>query len=233
MGHKIMAIFKLSAKEMVMNMSMLTSLLLPILMALMFQRIDEEVGESIPFIVIFTMVGITFASATSSIIISMLAEDNEQGTLDYVITDKKSMTANIIGRGILLFAVTSLIMIFNLILMDSLMMMMNFVDIIALIILWMIFYFLSAAFGMISKTLASSSLFIIIMLFIFAMAPYIELIVTDQDNIFRRFFELTPLYQNLFIREGMIVQPFIILITWTILSVVFFLIVFNKKVKSL
>lgn len=232
MGHKIMAIFKLSAKEMVMNMSMLTSLLLPILMALMFQRIDEEVGESIPFIVIFTMVGITFASATSSIIISMLAEDNEQGTLDYVITDKKSMTANIIGRGILLFAVTSLIMIFNLILMDSLMM-MNFVDIIALIILWMIFYFLSAAFGMISKTLASSSLFIIIMLFIFAMAPYIELIVTDQDNIFRRFFELTPLYQNLFIREGMIVQPFIILITWTILSVVFFLIVFNKKVKSL
>lgn len=232
MGHKIMAIFKLSAKEMVMNMSMLTSLLLPILMALMFQRIDEEVGESIPFIVIFTMVGITFASATSSIIISMLAEDNEQGTLDYVITDKKSMTANIIGRGILLFAVTSLIMIFNLILMDSLMM-MNFVDIIALIILWMIFYFLSAAFGMISKTLASSSLFIIIMLFIFAMAPYIELIVTDQDNIFRRFFELTPLYQNLFIREGMIVQPFIILITWTILSVVFFIIVFNKKVKSL
>lgn len=233
MGHKIMAIFKLSAKEMVMNMSMLTSLLLPILMALMFQRIDEEVGESIPFIVIFTMVGITFASATSSIIISMLAEDNEQGTLDYLITDKKSMTANIIGRGILLFAVTSLIMIFNLILMDSLMMMMNFVDIIALIILWMIFYFLSAAFGMISKTLASSSLFIIIMLFIFAMAPYIELIVTDQDNIFRRFFELTPLYQNLFIREGMIVQPFIILITWTILSVVFFIIVFNKKVKSL
>lgn len=232
MGHKIMAIFKLSAKEMVMNMSMLTSLLLPIVMALMFQRIDEEVGESIPFIVIFTMVGITFASATSSIIISMLAEDNEQGTLDYVMTDKKSMTANIIGRGILLFAVTSLILIFNLILMDSLMM-MNFVDIIALIILWMIFYFLSVAFGMISKTLASSSLFIIIMLFIFAMAPYIELIVTDQDNIFRRFFELTPLYQNLFIREGMIVQPFIILIIWTIFSFVFFIIVFNRKVKSL
>ena len=232
MGHKIMAIFKLSAKEIVMNMSMLTSLLLPIIMALMFQRIDQEVGESMPFIVIFTMVGITFASATSSIIISMLAEDNEQGTLDYLITDKKSMTANITGRGILLFAVTSLIMIFNLILMDSLMM-MNFVDIIALIILWMIFYFLSVAFGMISKTLASSSLFIIIMLFIFAMAPYIELIVTDQENIFRRFFELTPLYQNLFIKEGMIVQPFIILIIWSILSIVFFLIVFNKKVKSL
>lgn len=232
MGHKIMAIFKLSAKEIVVNMSMLTSLLLPIFMALMFQRIDEEVGESIPLIVIFTMVGITFASATSSIIISMLAEDNEQGTLDYVITDKKSMTANIIGRGILLFAVTSLIMIFNLILMDSLMM-MNFVDIIALIILWMIFYFLSAAFGMISKTLASSSLFIIIMLFIFAMAPYIELMVTDEDNIFRRFFELTPLYQNLFIKEGMMVQPFTILFVWAILSVVFFLMVFNKKMKSL
>lgn len=232
MGHKIMAIFKLSAKEIVVNMSMLTSLLLPIVMALMFQRIDEETGESIPFIIIFTMVGITFASATSSLIISMLAEDNEQGTLDYVMTDKKSMAANIIGRGVLLFAVTSLIMIFNLILMDSLTM-MNFVDIIALIILWIIFYFLSAAFGMVSKTLAASSLFIIIMLFVFAMAPYLELMVTDQDNIFRRLFELTPLYQNLFIKEGMIARPFTILIIWAVISVIFFLIVFNRKVKSL
>ncbi len=232
MGHKIVAIFKLSAKEIVMNMSMLTSLLLPIVMALMFQRIDEEAGGSIPLIIIYTMVGITYASATGSIIISMLAEDNERGTLEYVITDKESMAAAIMGRGILLLTVTTFIIVFNLIVMDSLLM-MNFVDVIALIILWMIFYFLSAAFGIISRTLASSSLYIIIMLFIFAMAPYIELMVTDRDNIFRRFFELTPLYQNIFIKEGLIVQPFINLIVWTLLSFTFFLLVFNKKVKSL
>lgn len=232
MGHKIMAIFKLSAKELVMNMSMLTSLLLPILMALMFQRIDNEVGGYIPDIIVFTMIGITFASATGAIIMGMLAEENEQGTLDHVITDKKGMTANIFGKGILLFVATFIILVFNLILLDSLAT-LGFADIIALIILWVFFYLMSTAFGMISKTVASSSLFITIILFLFAMSPYIELLITDQDNIVRRIFELTPLYQNIFISEGIIVQPFLILIMWTILSFLFFLITFNKKAKSL
>lgn len=232
MGHKIMAIFKLGAKEIVMNMSMLTSIVLPVVMALMFMRIDGAAGEYMPLIIIYVTVGITFAAPTGSVIMGMLAEENEQGTLDHLITNKKDMMSNIAGKGILLFIVTFAVLTLNLILLDSLVM-MAFTDVAALIILWLFFFLLSAAFGMISKTVASSSLFIIIILFIFAMGPYIEFLISDRDNIARQIFEFTPLYQNIFIQEGIIVQPFLVLAAWVVASLIFFLSVFNKKAKML
>lgn len=232
MGHKIMAIFKLSAKEIVMNMSMLTSIVLPVVMALMFQRIDPAVEAASPLIIIYVVVGITYASVTSAVIMGMLAEENEQGILNHVIKSRKDMAANIIGKGILLFTVNFLVL-FLCSLLLGITGLMNFADIIALIILWFFFFFMSAGFGMISKTVASSSLFVIIVLFIFAMSPYVELLIPDHENIVRQMFELTPLFQNLFIKEGVIVQPFIILTVWTIISFIFFMAVFNKKAKSL
>lgn len=232
MGHKIRAVFKLSGKEMIVNMSMLTSLLLPVVMALMFMQIDRTAADFMPLVVIYVTVGITFASATGGIIMGMLAEENEQGSLCHVIINKKDMAANIIGKGILLFIVTSVVLVLCIILL-GVTGMMDFIDIIALLLLWLFFFFMSAAFGMISKTVASSSLYILIVLFFFAMTPYIELLINEEDNIIRRILEMTPLYQAIFIQEGAILQPLVILIVWTVISIIFFMTIFNRKAKLL
>lgn len=232
MGNKIIAVFKMNAKEILMNMSMLTSVSLPVLMTLMFQRIDTVDGQTIPFIIINVIIGITFASALSSILMGLLAEENEYGTMNHMYTDRKDMAANMMGKALLLFVTTFIILGINFIIIGYTDM-LDLRGLTVLLLIWLFFFFISAGLGMLSNSVAASSLFIMIILFVFAMAPYIELLIEDRTNIFRQFFELTPVYQIKFIEEGFVAEPYFNLIVWLIFSVVFFLIVFNKKVKSL
>ena len=232
MGHKVIAVFKMNAKEILLNMSMLTSVLLPVLMTLMFRQIDTVEGQTVPFIIINVIVGITFASALGAILMGLLAEENEYGTMDHMLTDKKDMAANMMGKALLLFVITFGILGINLIIIGY-PEMMGLAGLPALMLIWLFFFFISAGFGMLSNSVASSSLFIMIILFVFAMAPYIELLIQDKTNVLRQFFELTPVYQIKFIEEGAVAGPHFILTAWLIVSFIFFLAVFSRKAKSL
>ena len=232
MGNKIIAVFKMNAKEILLNMSMLTSVLLPVLMTLMFRQIDMVEGQTVPFIIINVIVGITFASALGAIVMGLLAEENEYGTMDHMLTSKKDMAANMMGKALLLFVITFVILGINLIIIGYTEM-LTFGGIPSLLLIWLFFFFISAGFGMLSNSVASSSLFIMIILFVFAMAPYIELLIDDRTNMLRQFFELTPVYQVKFIEEGAVAVPHLILTVWLIVSFIFFLASFSRKAKPL
>jgi len=232
MGNKIIAVFKMNAKEILLNMSMLTSVLLPVLMTLMFRQIDMVEGQTVPFIIINVIVGITFASALGAIVMGLLAEENEYGTMDHMLTSKKEMAANMMGKALLLFVITFVILGINLIIIGYTEM-LTFGGIPSLLLIWLFFFFISAGFGMLSNSVASSSLFIMIILFVFAMAPYIELLIDDRTNMLRQFFELTPVYQVKFIEEGAVTVPHLILTVWLIVSFIFFLAIFSRKAKPL
>jgi len=232
MGNKIIAVFKMNAKEILLNMSMLTSVLLPVLMTLMFRQIDMVEGQTVPFIIINVIVGITFASALGAIVMGLLAEENEYGTMDHMLTSKKDMAANMMGKALLLFVITFVILGINLIIIGYTEM-LTFGGIPSLLLIWLFFFFISAGFGMLSNSVASSSLFIMIILFVFAMAPYIELLIDDRTNMLRQFFELTPVYQVKFIEEGAVAVPHLILTVWLIVSFIFFLAIFSRKAKPL
>lgn len=213
-------------------MSMLTSVLLPVLMTLMFRQIDMVEGQTVPFIIINVIVGITFASALGAIVMGLLAEENEYGTMDHMLTSKKDMAANMMGKALLLFVITFVILGINLIIIGYTEM-LTFGGIPSLLLIWLFFFFISAGFGMLSNSVASSSLFIMIILFVFAMAPYIELLIDDRTNMLRQFFELTPVYQVKFIEEGAVAVPHLILTVWLIVSFIFFLAIFSRKAKPL
>ncbi len=232
MGNKIIAVFKMNGKEILLNMSMLTSVLLPVLMTLMFRQIDMVEGQTVPFIIINVIVGITFASALGAIVMGLLAEENEYGTMDHMLTSKKDMAANMMGKALLLFVITFVILGINLIIIGYTEM-LTFGGIPSLLLIWLFFFFISAGFGMLSNSVASSSLFIMIILFVFAMAPYIELLIDDRTNMLRQFFELTPVYQVKFIEEGAVAVPHLILTVWLIVSFIFFLAIFSRKAKPL
>lgn len=232
MGNKIIAVFKMNAKEILLNMSMLTSVLLPVLMTLMFRQIDMVEGQTVPFIIINVIVGITFASSLGAILMGLLAEENEYGTMDHMLTSKKDMAANMMGKALLLFIITFVILGINLIIIGYTEM-MTLGGMPALMLIWLFFFFISAGFGMLSNSVASSSLFIMIILFVFAMAPYIEFLIDDRTNMLRQFFELTPVYQVKFIEEGAVTAPHLILTAWLIVSFIFFLAIFGRKAKSL
>ena len=226
-----MAVFMLNAKEIIVNMSMLTSLLLPVVMTLMFQRVETG-GTAMPFIVVNVIIGITFASALAAILMGLVAEENEHGTMEHMVVDSQDMAANFLGKALLLFPVTFIILGINLIMLGyTSMMSINIFP--ALVLIWLFFYFISAGFGMLSNSVAATSLFIMILLFVFAMSPYIDFLIDDRGNIIRQFFELTPVYQIRHIEDGFLAGPYISLGVWVILSSIFFIMVFNRKAKSL
>ncbi len=221
----------LNAKEIMVNMSMLTSLVLPVLMTLMFQRMDTE-GADMPFIVINVIIGITFASTLSAIVMGLLAEENEHGTMHHIITNRKDMTANLAGKAVLLLLATFMVLGINSAILGYTGMLAGTVFP-ALLLIWLFFFFISAAFGMLSNSVAASSLFILILIFVFGMAPYIEFLIDDRTNAIRQFFEMTPVYQISHIEQGAVIGPYITLVVWCVLSILFFLAVFMRKTKSL
>lgn len=229
MIHKIQAVMIRDFKECIQNMGLLTSLFLPVIMALMFMRMETEIGSDVPTFMFYVVIGITFASVMASIIMSLLAEENEHHTMDQFIRTKSDLLANLIGKSILLSIVTAAIILFNIIIFNQLDV-LDWRDMTGLVLLGLFFLLISLGFGLISKTLAGTSIYILVVLFLFAMAPYVDFLFSSN---IQNVFAYSPVYQNIQIHSGAFSEPVLILFGWIFLGFVFFLFAFNKKAKSL
>src|SRR5699024_1345965 len=80
------------------------------------------------------------------------------------------------------------------------------------------------------KSVATTSVYLIPIMFLFGFTPYIEFLVTDEGHIARRVAEFFPLYQNLFILNGDGgMAEFLILLSWIAVSFVIVVWAFNKR----
>ena len=74
--------------------------------------------------------------------------------------------------------------------------------IIALILLLLFFLGLGIAVGLSVKSVATTAVYTMPIMFIFGMSQYVEFIVTDPNSIVRKVFNYLPIYQVFFIEEG-------------------------------
>lgn len=232
MIHKIQAVIVRDFKECISNMAIITSFALPVVMALMFSRMENVAGGGMPAFIIYTLVGITFVSVLTSSGLTLLAEENEHQTMAQYMRSRGDLFANLIGKSVLLLAMTFLPLIIVFMVMGGLFT-FNGAMLVAFIQLSLFFLLITLGFGLISKTLATTSLYLIIILFLFAMAPYVEFLITDAGNIVRQLIGYTPIYQNIEVHHGNVVEPNIILLLWNIAAFMFLTYAFNKKAKSL
>ena len=94
-------------------------------------------------------------------------------------------------------------------------------NIVSLILLGVFFINLGIGIGLIVKSVATTSVYLIPIMFIFGFTPYIELLVTDPDSIAIKIAEYFPLYQHIFILNGEGgIKEFIILAAWVTVSFV-------------
>lgn len=229
---RIMAIFQKDYKEFMRNMMLFTSVLIPIILALFFSRIGENAGEAMPAEIITVMIGVVFSAVLFSAMMTMMAEENEKDTLRGLLQSPATIMDIIIGKSMVVSLMTILSLVVSLFVMgvgDF----WNVENIAALVLLGLFFLNLGIGLGLIVKSVATTSVYLIPVMFIFGFTPYIEFIITDENHIARQVAEYLPLYQNYFILNGEVdLSRFLILAAWVIISFLVVLWAFSMKKKD-
>lgn len=225
---RVAAIFEKDFKEFMRNMMLFTSVLIPIVISAFFGRIDGAEG-GVPNEMVIIIVGVVFTAVTFSSMMTMMAEENEKDTLRGLLQSPATIIDIIAGKSsvITLMTIISLVASIMLIEVSGFWTIEN---IGGLILLGIFFLNLGIGVGLLVKSVATTSVYLIPIMFIFGFTPYIEFLVTDESHIARQVAEYFPLYQNLYILNGDGGAPeFLILLAWVVVSFMIVFWAFNKR----
>lgn len=229
---RIAAIFQKDYKEFMRNMMLFTSVLIPIVLAIFFSRIGVNAGEEMPSEIVAIMIGVVFSAVLFSSMMTMMAEENEKDTLRGLLQSPATILDIIVGKSMVVTLMTIVSLVISIFVMDV-SGFWSIENIVALILLGLFFLNLGIGLGLIVKSVATTSVYLLPVMFIFGFTPYIEMLVTDENHIVRQIAEYLPLYQNYFILEGDgSAKTFIILGAWVIVSFLFTLWAFMMKKKD-
>lgn len=225
---RVAAIFEKDFKEFMRNMMLFTSVLIPVVLAAFFGRMDGGEG-GVPDEIVIIIVGVVFSAVTFSSMMTMMAEENEKDTLRGLLQSPASIIDIIAGKNavITLMTIISLVASIMLVEADGFWSMEN---IAGLILLGIFFLNLGIGIGLLVKSVATTSVYLIPIMFLFGFTPYIEFLVTDESHIARQIAEYFPLYQNLYILNGDVgAAEYLILLAWVAVSFGIVIWAFNRR----
>lgn len=225
---RVMAIFEKDLKEFMRNMMLFTSILIPIALAAFYGRVDGG-GGGVPNELLIIIVGVVFTAVTFSAMMTMMAEENEKDTLRGLLQSPATIMDIIAGKSLVITLMTIISLVPSVMLVEA-SGFWSFENISGLILLGVFFLNLGIGIGLIVKSVATTSVYLIPIMFLFGFTPYIEILIADESHTARQIAEYFPLYQNLFILNGNggAVQ-FLILAAWVAVSFVIVLWAFNKR----
>lgn len=226
---RIMAIFEKDLKEFLKNMMLFTSALIPIILAFFFTNIGGETGQGLPPEILAIIAGVVFSAVSFSAIMTMIAEENEKDTLRGLLQSPATFIDIILGKSMVIGLMTIISLVLSILVIQP-ENYWTFENIVSLILLGIFFINLGIGIGLLVESVATTSVYLIPIMFIFGFTPYIELIITDPDSIVVKIAEYFPLYQHLFILSGDAgIREFIILAAWVAVSFVVVLSAFRAK----
>lgn len=226
---RVMAIFEKDLKEFMKNMMLFTSVLIPILMAIFFSRIGGGETEEMPPEILVIITGVVFSAVLFSAVMTMIAEENEKDTLRGLLQSPATIIDILLGKSMVVILMTIISLVISIFIVSP----ENYwtlENILSLILLGLFFLSLGIGIGLVVKSVATTSVYLIPIMFIFGFTPYIEFIITDPDSTAIKIAEYFPLYQHMFVLEGTAdITEFLILGAWVIAGFALVLWAFNKR----
>lgn len=229
--HKISATIYRDFKEYLANYSVLTLLLMPIGMAVIYRTIGNDVGEVIPNIMVFMILGTVLAAVSTNIPLMLFADEIEHGMIGLVVRSKKDLILMIIGRSVLVIIVSVILILLSLIIIDHLDLLSIRISL-GLFIAILVFMSLGILSGIRSKLETTSTVAGVVILFFLGMTPMVESMGLTNVTIIRILAELTPVYQLMAIQNNDGITPFVILLVWLMITVFFIYRSLNVHSKS-
>src|SRR5690625_700785 len=225
---RVMAIFEQDLREYKKNMMVFTSVMIAIVMAILVTIIGGEQQE-LPTSMLVIVVAVVYTAVSFSAVMTMIAEENEKDSLRGLLQSPATIIDIILGKSMVvgLMTIISLVASILIISPDNYWTLEN---IISLILMGFFFLCMGIGIGLIVNSVATTSVYLIPIMFIFGFTPYIEMIITDPDHIAIKIAEYFPLYQNLNILNGESgAMEFVILAAWAAASFLLVLWAFNKR----
>lgn len=225
---RVAAIFEKDFKEFMRNMMLFTSVLIPIVISAFFGRMEAG-ADGVPNEMVIIIVGVVFTAVTFSSMMTMMAEENEKDTLRGLLQSPATIMDIIAGKSSVITLMTIISLVASIMLIETTGF-WSVENIGGLILLGIFFLNLGIGVGLLVKSVATTSVYLIPIMFIFGFTPYIEFLVTDETHIARQIAEYLPLYQNLYILNGDGgAAEFLILLAWVAVSFMIVLWAFNKR----
>lgn len=226
---RISAIFEKDMKDFMKNMMLLMMPVIPIVLALLYDRMGGD--EEVAIVLLYIIIGVTYSAVTSSTIMTMMAEENEKKTLRGLIQSPASMMDIILGKSLVTGLITFVSLIVSLVILD-IGPFLNFKAILGLLLLFLFFLFLGIGVGLFAKSIASTSFYIMPIMFLFGFTPMIQMLRLDEDSIAIQIFDTFPIMQGIEIHDTTSWLPLGIIAIWVVAAAVFMYVCFKKTMTD-
>ncbi|MFD1361837.1 ABC transporter permease [Lentibacillus salinarum] len=225
---RISAIFEKDIKDFMKNMMLLTMPLTPVILALIY---DQMGIEEFPLTLLYLIVGVTFSAVTSTCMMMMIAEENEKKTLRGLILSPASFIDIIIGKSLVTGLITLAALVVSLMILgiDPF---LNTRAIIGLILQFLFFLLLGIGIGLFSKSIASTYVYMMPVMFLFGFTPMIGQLGFSEDSIVMTIFDTFPVMQAIEAHENSSWLPLGIITIWVAAAALFMFICFKKTMTD-
>lgn len=228
---RIQAIFEKDLKDFMKNTMMLFTPFIPIILAIMYNRIGAGTDEEIPIMIHYTLIGVTFAAVTAGGLMMLMAEEKEKGTLRGLMLSPASFLDIIIGKS----AVITLLSFASLIISLMILGIEPFLDfqiIIGILILYTFFLLLGIGIGLFVKNVGITTAYTMPIMFIFGFTPMLEMMGFSSDSMTMKIADIFPVTQLLDMHDTHRWTAILIVLLWTLAALLFTFICYKNARKD-
>lgn len=228
---RVQAIFEKDLKDFMKNTMLIFMPIVPIFLAIVYSRMGEGIGEEIPLMVVYIVVGVALASITTQSMMILMAEENEKHTLRGLIMSPASYIEIIVGKSLVTALITFISLAVSLLIMGS-KVLLDVQHIIGILLLFFFFLFLGIGIGLFVKTMGMTTAYSLPIMFIFGFTPMVELLGFAPDSLIIKITKYLPLPQLIEMGETGSWSGVGIVFIWMVASAIFAFVCFQNLKKD-
>ncbi|KWX80047.1 ABC-2 type transport system permease protein [Paenibacillus jilunlii] len=226
---RISAIFEKDIKDLMKNAELLVMLTAPILLTLLLNR---STNGKITIPILYMVIGGIFTLVASGTIMTMMAEEKEKKTLRGLIQSPALLLDIIIGKSLVTLIGTLITLTVSLLIM-GIGPLMNFRAALGLIMLFLFFLLIGISMGLFTNSLASVSVYLILLTFLFGFTPLISTLGSlDKGSIAVKIIDKFPIVQAMAIHKTSSWQPCGIMAIWVTGAAIITYVCFRKAMTD-
>lgn len=226
---RMYAIFNKDLKDLSKNMYVLTTLLMPIVMAFIFAR-----GDHVPLEIHFLVINLAFATVAAYVQCALIAEEKEKNTLRGLMMSPASTAEILTGKSLVSSVLTILTIILCLRITGYMPEGLPVMSV-ALLLTLVFYVALGTLMGLLTRTLMEASVVILPVIFIFGMGTLLVELVRQYEVLM--FIEYLPNFQLEFLAEALeggapfseVAGELGIMAAWAAVMLVLTVIVYRKR----
>ncbi|WJE17267.1 ABC transporter permease [Halobacillus sp. ACCC02827] len=165
---RIYAIFEKDFKDLSKNLYVLSSLLIPVLLAFLMRT-----AEGVQDMVYYMIINLTFAAVGTFLQSAMIAEEKEKNTLRGLMLSPASTTEILVGKSLLTASMTFLLLLLSLRILGK-GLTFDGMWMTAFLLLFLFYIAFGTVIGLLSRSLMEASVFIVPVLLIFGMGSMFQ-----------------------------------------------------------